>query len=150
MSISGNSLLLFTNSPLMKALQTSSSAVKVQMSRLEIIAQNLANAHTTGTNSKENPYTRKTISFKSDIDRRNNIHRVSVKNIGVDSAPFGEEYDPGHPAADEHGMVKLPNVNRHVELKDMNEAMRAHHINMSMIKVIREMFEKTIAIMSRV
>ncbi|MDP1724047.1 MAG: flagellar basal body rod protein FlgC [Alphaproteobacteria bacterium] len=149
MSAFGNSPILFNNSPLMKALQTSASAMKVQMSRLEVVAQNLANAHTTGTNAKENPYTRKTISFKSDVDRRTGVHRVSVKKIGVDSTPFGEEYDPGHPAADENGMIKLPNVNRHIELKDMNEAMRAHHVNMSMIKIIREMFEKTIGIMSK-
>jgi flagellar basal-body rod protein FlgC len=149
MSVFGNSPILFNNSPLMKALHTSASAMKVQMSRLEVVAQNLANVHTTGTNSKENPYTRKTISFKSDVDRRTGVHRVSVKKIGIDSTPFGEDYDPGHPAADENGMVKLPNVDRHIELKDMNEAMRAHHVNMSMIKIIREMFEKTIAIMSK-
>lgn len=140
---------LFNNSPLIRALQTAASAMKVQMSRLEIVAQNLANANTTGAHPNENPYARKTISFKSDIDRRSGIHRVSVKSIGVDSTPFGQEYDPGHPAADEHGMVKLPNVNRHIELRDMNEAMRAHHVNMSMIKIIREMFEKTISIMSK-
>jgi flagellar basal-body rod protein FlgC len=141
--------VLFGNSPLSKALYTASSGMLSQNTRLEVVAQNLANAHTTATNPNENPYSRKTISFRNQLDRRSGIHRVIVNKVGRDETPFSEEYDPSHPAADENGMVKMPNVNRHIELRDMHEAMRAHHVNLNMVKVIRDMIEKTIAIMAR-
>lgn len=133
----------------MRSLHTSSSGVSVQKFRLEVVAQNLANAHVTGTEPGQDPYARKTISFKSDFDRKMGVHRVVVKKIGRDKAPFSEEYDPNHPAADENGIVKMPNVNRHADIRDMHEAMRAHHVNLTMIKVIKDMIEKTLSMISK-
>jgi flagellar basal-body rod protein FlgC len=39
--------------------------------------------------------------------------------VTKDKTEYPLRYDPGHPAADEKGMVRLPNVNRVVESVDM-------------------------------
>lgn len=140
---------LFGDSSLMRALHTSSSGANVQTKRLDVVAQNLANMYSTGLNPGDDPYTRKTISFRNQLDRKSGVHRVIVDKIGKDKTPFVEEYDPSHPASNESGYVKKPNVNRHVEIRDMQEAMRAHHVNLSMIKVLRDMMEKLIAVIAR-
>ena len=56
------------------------------------------------------------------LDRANGAQLVGIKNIGVDTAPFRIEHDPGNPAADPDGNVKMPNVDLLVELTDMREA----------------------------
>jgi flagellar basal-body rod protein FlgC len=53
------------------------------------------------------------------------IAASGLKSIGVDSTPFKLERDPGNPAADQNGMVKMPNVDVLVELADMREANRS-------------------------
>lgn len=58
--------------------------------------------------------------------------------IGRHNAPFRTQHDPGHPAADERGFVKLPNVDPVVELADMREAMRSYQANVQMIKNARK------------
>jgi flagellar basal-body rod protein FlgC len=51
---------------------------------------------------------------------------------------------PGHPAADDKGYVKMPNVDMLVELADMREASRAYTANTQVIKQVRELVSMTI------
>jgi flagellar basal-body rod protein FlgC len=69
---------------------------------------------------------------------------VGVKKLGVDNSKFIQEYDPAHPAADEKGMVKLPNVNMLIEMADMREANRSYDANLQTIKQTRELIASTI------
>ncbi len=57
---------------------------------------------------------------------------------------FTIEFDPGNPAADEKGMVKMPNVNILVEMADMREANRAYEANLQTIKQSRDLVSQTI------
>jgi flagellar basal-body rod protein FlgC len=69
---------------------------------------------------------------------------VKVDRIGLDKKPYRVEYDPDHPAADEKGYVKHPNVNMLVELSDMREANRSYEANMQVVKQARELISMTI------
>jgi len=104
----------------------------------------LANAQSTGRTPGADPYTRKTISFETEVDRVTGANLVRVESIERDRSPYRIEHDPGHPAADENGFVKLPNVNILVEMADMREANRSYEANLQVIKQAREMIAMTI------
>ena len=69
---------------------------------------------------------------------------VQVKSIGVDQPPFKVEHDPGNPAADESGFVKLPNVNMLTELADMREANRSYEANLQVAKQSADLESQTV------
>ncbi len=81
------------------------------------------------------------------MDRTLGGNLVAVKSIGVDSTPFKFEHDPGNPAANENGMVKMPNVDVLVELADMREANRSYEANLQVAKQSADMLNTTISLM---
>lgn len=133
--------------PLIASTKLSSAGLEAQSARLRVISENVANAQSTGRTPGSDPYTRKTITFKSELDRVLGASSVSVKEIGTDEAPFPVEYDPGNPAADENGMVKKPNVNMLIEMADMREANRSYQANLQMMKQARALISATIDLM---
>ena len=132
----------------MDNLQTTSkiagSALAAQSLRLRVIAENIANANSTGRQPGADPYRRKTISFESALGSAEQAASVRVEDIGRSRAPFRVEHAPGHPAADAGGNVKLPNVDLLVEMADMAEANRSYLANLQMIKQSRELESMTL------
>jgi len=125
--------------PLQASSRLAGAGLEAQSMRLRVISENIANAQSTGRTPGADPYARKTITFKSELDRASGAASVRVKDIGVDDTPFQVEYDPGNPAADEAGYVKLPNVNMLIEMADMREANRSYEANLQMVKQSRSM-----------
>jgi flagellar basal-body rod protein FlgC len=116
------------------AIRVASSGLEAQSARLRIVAENLANAQSTGATPGSNPYARKTVSFESELDEAAGADLVKVKSFGIDSKPFRVEQDPGNPAADANGFVKFPNVDIIMEMADMREANRSYEANLQVIK----------------
>ena len=133
--------------PLQTALHIAASGLQAQSMRLRVVSENIANAQSTGSKPGADPYARQTVSFESEMDRTLGANLVEVKSIGVDSTPFKLERDPGNPAADENGMVKMPNVDVLVELADMREANRSYEANLQVAKQSADMLSQTIALM---
>jgi flagellar basal-body rod protein FlgC len=125
--------------PLRAATQIAGAGLDAQSTRLRVVSENLANAQSTGTAAGADPYQRKTVTFQGEFDRLLGASRVAVKSIGNDPTPFEVEYDPGNPAADEDGNVKMPNVNMMIEMADMREATRSYEANLQMVKQVRTM-----------
>ncbi|HLX99214.1 MAG TPA: flagellar basal body rod protein FlgC [Roseiarcus sp.] len=129
------------------ALRIAASGLQAQSTRLRVVSENIANAQSTGPTPGADPYARQTVSFESEMDRTLGADLVRVKSIGVDSTPFKFEHDPGNPAADGNGMVKMPNVDVLVELADMREANRSYEANLQVAKQSAEMLSTTIGLM---
>jgi len=130
--------------PLEASLTIAGSGLEAQSGRLRVVAENMANANSTGTTPGSNPYRRKTITFENELDRATGVDLVKIRDIGVDRTDFRTEYEPGNPAADEKGIVKLPNVNVLLEMSDMREANRSYEANLQVVKQTRELFSMTI------
>ncbi|AWM85866.1 flagellar basal body rod protein FlgC [Microvirga sp. 17 mud 1-3] len=130
--------------PLQASSRLAGAGLEAQSMRLRIVSENIANAQSTGKTAGSDPYARKTITFRSELDRALDTASVKVKEIGIDQAPFRVEYDPGNPAADENGYVKMPNVNMLVEMADMREANRSYEANLQMMKQTRSMISSLI------
>ena len=130
--------------PLSAASKIAGSGLEVQSTRLRIVSENIANARSTGDTPGADPYRRKTVTFGSELDRVSGVERVTVKKLGVDRGDFVNEYDPGNPAADTNGMVKMPNVNILIEMADMREANRSYDANLQVIRQTRDLVASTI------
>lgn len=129
---------------LMESLMISAAGMRAQGQRLRVVAENLANADSVAEVPGGDPYRRKTISFKNQLDRELGMETVQVSKVGEDPSDFRMKYDPGNPAADAKGYVKLPNVNSLVEMSDMREAQRSYEANLRAIEVARSMLQRTI------
>ena len=130
--------------PMQNALRAASMGMAAQSARMRVVSENLANANSTGSSPGADPYARKTISFSTMVDDQSGIDGVTVDRIDVDHTPFATEYSPGHPAADDKGYVKRPNVNPMVELADIREANRSYQANLQVIRQVREAVSMTI------
>jgi flagellar basal-body rod protein FlgC len=122
------------NDPIDAVIKIAASGLETQSARMRIVSENMANAQSTGTTPGSNPYARKTVTFASELDQVTGADLVTVKRIGVDKTPFRVEHDPGNPAADSNGNVKLPNVDLLMEMADMREANRSYEANLQVIK----------------
>lgn len=125
----------------------SASGMRVQGERLRVIAENLANVDSVGENPGADPYRRKTITFRNQLDREMGVDTVRVAKVGTDKSDFRKKYDPGNPAADQAGYVSLPNVNALVEMTDMREAQRSYEANLKVIETSRNMLSRTIDVL---
>lgn len=133
------------NSELINAMAISAHGMKAQGSRIRVITENVANIDTTGETPGADPYRRQLITFKNEMDRSMGAKMVSVDTIQTDQkTPFKLEYKPDHPAADENGNVKMPNVNSMLEIADMREAQRTYEANIGMMEQSRTMMLRTI------
>ncbi len=132
---------------LFKAMAVSASGMKVQGTRLKVIAENLANANTTAETPGDLPYRRKVVTFQNALDRQMGVETVRVAKIDVDKKDFERRYDPSHPSADADGYVLLPNVSSIIEAMDMREAQRSYEANLSAIDSARQMLTRTIDIL---
>jgi len=129
--------------PMKVAIKVASSGLEAQSRRMLVVSENLANASSTGETPGAQPYTRKTVSFESQLDDTG-ANLVHVDRVDIDKKPYRIEYDPSHPAADADGNVKLPNVDMLVELADMRESNRSYEANLQVVKQARSMISMTI------
>lgn len=129
---------------LVNSLHIAASGMKAQGARLRVVSENIANADSLGQFPGDQPYRRKTISFKDELDREMGVDLVEVDKYGVDDSEFELKYDPSHPAADDKGYVAQPNVNPMVEMIDMREARRGYEANLNVVEVSKAMLMQTI------
>lgn len=133
---------------LISALDVTSGALSAQKMRLDIVAQNIANAQTTRT-AEGGPYQRQIVSFETELVKRTegpSLPTVRIGGITNDRAPGQEVYNPQHPDANAAGLVEMPNVNLAYEMVDLITASRAYEANLSVIKNAREQALKVLQI----
>lgn len=135
---------------LISGIDLSASALTAQKTRLDLVAQNIANAQTTRT-ANGTPYQRQVVSFETELVRQQGVsgaglQRVRVAQISTDRTPGQQVYNPQHPDAGEDGMVSMPNVNLSQEMVDLITASRTYEANLSVVKNARQMAMRTLEI----
>ena len=131
----------------LRTITVAASGLKAQSGRMRVIAENIANADSTAERPGADPYRRKVPSFHRRFDQDLEANVVEMGRVGVDRTAFRTRYDPGHPAADAKGEVKLPNVNSLIETVDMREAQRSYEANLNLISATRRMISRTLEIL---
>lgn len=131
----------------LKTISVAASGLKAQSGRMRVIAENIANADSTADKPGVDPYRRKVPSFDRHFDRDLEANVVAMGRVALDRSAFRTRFEPGHPAADTKGEVKLPNVNSLVETMDMREAQRSYEANLNLISATRRMISRTLEIL---
>ena len=142
---------------LFDAINIAGSGLSAERLRMDVTAENLANAQTTrGTNG--GPYRRKEVvlsqagpgtsggfstALAGAVNGGNRPSGVQVAGITEDPTPNRRVHDPSHPDADADGYVSLPNVNPVTEMVDLISASRAYEANVTALQTAKAMFAKT-------
>lgn len=140
-------------SSLFGSLSVSASGMSAERLRMDVTAENLANADTT-RGPDGGPYRRKevvlqTIGGSSFADALAGAGRqatggVEAAAIVDDPSPLRRVYDPGHPDADKDGYVTLPNVDSVTEMVDLITSSRGYEANVQAMNAAKSMFTKTL------
>ncbi len=142
-----------------QSLRIGASGLLAQRLRLDVIANNIANAQTTRT-AEGGAYKRQDVVFTPQVGKRfvpafiaqkvgakqEVDGGVRVAEITTDETPGQQVYDPTHPDADENGFVTYPNVNPVVEMTNMLSATRSYEANLAVVEAIKQMAVKAIDI----
>jgi len=118
------------------------SGLKAQAYRLQVVAQNIANADTHG-------YRRKTVAFERAYDRAAAAEMVRVGRIGLDPSSRSRTFDPSHPFADAEGYVESSNVNVITEIADAKEANQSYQAGLQIVAQVRQMYSNLLEILKR-
>jgi len=137
------------------ALQISASGLKANRTWINVISSNLANVNTSRT-ADGVPYTRKTVIYETVPDENfagelNSAmsevsQKVEVADIVSDKRDFKQVYDPGHPDANEKGIVLMPNINTVEEMANLMNASRSYEANLAALQTAKQLALKSIEI----
>jgi flagellar basal-body rod protein FlgC len=141
---------------ILDSLSISASALTAERTRMDVTAENLANAQTTRTDAG-GPYRRKVVELAQDggqggfgaqlasaMGSASSNGGVKVAGIVADSTPLKRVYDPGHPDADANGYVQMPNVEPVEEMVDLITESRSYEANVTAMQSAKSMFSKTL------
>lgn len=159
------------------AFDITATGLTAERYRMDVIAENVANANTTRT-ADGTPYRRKVVTFETqDTDNRtafahvldgivgegrtkhdhhssqiseNQIgYGVKIPKISEDTeSPMNMVYDPAHPDADENGYVMYPNVNIITEMTNLIDASRAYEANATVFDASKSIASKGLDLMN--
>ena len=129
------------------------SGLSAERTRMEVIANNIANANATRDIGGE-PYRRRevvfTTAYEDALSSPSEMSGVEVAAIRPDMSPFQQIYQPGHPDADEQGFVLLPNVQMSSELVDLITASRGYEANLKVMRSFQNMANSAIELLRRI
>ena len=131
------------------SMLVAASGMRAQSSRMRTIAENIANANSSAANASSDPYRRKIPTITSNFDRELNATVVQAGKPVADTSDFRTQYDPGNPAADKQGYVKLPNVDPLIEIMDMREAQRSYEADLTVMDATKQMLSRTVDLLSK-
>ena len=142
---------------IMTSLNISASGMTAQRTRMDIIAQNVANVSTT-RDENGNPYVRQTVVFEERAAYNRNFESyLTAQRTGLNYNPqigsgvkisaiaedhvtsMKKVYEPGNPDADEDGYVTYPNVNTVTEMTNLIDASRAYEANVTAFNATKNM-----------
>jgi flagellar basal-body rod protein FlgC len=131
-------------------IQITASALNAEKTRMDIVAQNIANAQTTrGPDGKA--YHRKIVSFETVLKGAGSgadpaAGGVQIATVKDDPTPGPMVYNPQHPDADAKGMVTMPNVNMAYEMTDLISSTRSYEANLAVVRNAKQMAHKALTI----
>lgn len=149
---------------IMSTFNVSASGMSAQRTRMDIIAQNIANVNTTRTEDG-GPYRRQTVamaergnyntnfrdyltSLQTGVEAKRNVGKgVKITGIAEDHVTSMKKvYEPSHPDADEDGYVTYPNVDTVTEMTNLIDANRSYEANVTAFNATKNMIQKALEI----
>jgi flagellar basal-body rod protein FlgC len=138
---------------ILSGFNISSSGASAERFRMEVVANNIANAYSTRTPGG-GPFRRQDVVFAAVLDDSLNKQLPGLQNLGgvrveavvEDTSELQRVYQPGHPDADAEGFVLFPNVQLPIEMVNLITATRAYEANIKVTQALKLMVEQAIAL----
>lgn len=138
------------------AINITGDALNAERVRMDVIAQNIANAQTTRDVNGQ-AYQRKVVSFEAVMNAASKdggaapqgssaLRSVRVSSITADPTAGEKIYNPGHPHADKNGFVSMPNVKVAQEMVDLISSSRVYEANLAVARNSRSMADAALKI----
>ena len=138
------------------ALDISASGMSAERFRMEVVANNIANSQTSLDKNGE-PFRRKQVVFQTqfnetmnqlrDVEGAQTLGGVRVVEVVPDMSDLKEVYLPGHPHANQEGIVRMPNVHLPNEMVDLVSATRVYEANLKAIQSFKQMVEQSLQLL---
>lgn len=133
------------------AFDASASGMAAQRVRLNTVAANMANLHTTrDADGNPEPYRRKFALFQA--NPLGSREAVRVAGIAEDPAPPRMKYEPNHPDAIQEGewagYVRYPNTDVMTEYVNAIEATRAYEANVAAMEASKSMIQAALHLLA--
>lgn len=130
-----------------KSIAIAATGMRAEAGRMRVIAENIANADSTASKPGGDPYRRRIVTFRTELDRDLDAHVVALGKVANDQSDFRIRHEPDNPMADAKGDVKYPNVNSLVEMTDFRDAQRSYEANINVISSTKRMLQRTLDIL---
>ena len=142
---------------MLSVFDISGSGLSAERIRMNVIANNIANANATET-PEGGPYRREQVEFSSVLNKTmksgsvsglERLGGVKVQRVVKSTEPFNQVYIPGHPKADAKGFVNMPNVSVMMEMVDLVTASRSYEANLAVINSTKDMNNRALSIIGK-
>jgi flagellar basal-body rod protein FlgC len=144
----------------LSATNISSSGLSAERMRMEVVANNIANAYSTRT-AAGGPFRRQEVVFSAVLNHHagrpagrgagaragSSLGGVEVVGTEDDPSPLHRVHNPGHPDADADGFVDMPNVELPVEMVNLITASRAYEANLRALQTFKQMSQQALTLM---
>ena len=133
---------------LMNVFDVTQSGLVAQSARLNLVAENLANADIEAS-SPEQAYRGQYPMFRAVLDEQNiNAQGQGVRYEGPveDTRQPKKLFDPGNPNANEEGFVFTSNVDTVEEMASMMEASRSYQTNVEVMNTAKQLMMRTLTL----
>ena len=142
---------------ILSATNISASGLSAERLRMEVVANNIANANSTRT-PEGGAYRRRDVVFsavfnehvRSQASMSSRLGGVRVMSIQPDRSELPLVYNPSHPDSNADGYVTMPNVKLPLEMVDLITASRAYEANLRVLQSFRQMAEQSLSLLARV
>lgn len=141
---------------LFDAIGIAGSGLTAERIRMDVTAENLANAQTTRGPGGA-PYRRQEVvlqqrggaSFSGALSQAqaSSPGGVEVAGIVSDATPDQQVYDPGNPEANAKGYVSMPNVSTVTEMTDLISESESYQSDVTAMQTAKSMFTATLGVL---
>jgi flagellar basal-body rod protein FlgC len=137
---------------LFAAFGISGSGMTAERLRMEVVANNIANANSTRS-ANGGPFRRQDVVFAEVLGNAvrpggmPDLRGVQAVELVEDPTELQRVFMPGHPDADAEGFVRMPNVQLPIEMVNLITAARAYEANLRTAQTFRTMNEQALALL---
>lgn len=136
----------------MEAMKISLSGLNVEWTRMQVIAENIANLNS-AVSDPENGFAPRRLTsgpamdYASVLGLRSGIKApVGVQVTGIDPLSDGlrQVFEPEHPAANAEGFVTYPKIDYAAEMTLLLKSSRAYEANLTSINIAQQMYARAL------
>jgi flagellar basal-body rod protein FlgC len=146
---------------LFDAIGIAGSGLSAERIRMDVTAENLANADTTKAANGQ-PYKRQEVALSQlgsggfggalsgAIQQSQGglpAGGVEVTGIVSDATPDQQVYDPSSPEANAQGYVKMPNISTVTEMTDLISEQQSYQSDVTAMQTAKSMFNSTLTLL---